>query len=1262
MKTKIKSFILWMFFFFFWLQVQANLSPSDGVTPLTSGIKFSYYEVTWCSPHAQRVTDQRFKSAPCQKGYFNNVWWVGKMTYKWENFSNGNVALNTSFIPSTRTAGTSFIDFFSWISSVSFEGEWVYTIRILLVDHAYNASKFEFSYKIDKTAPQFQLASMSEAHSNIYVDSSPRLTGLNGAIVKYDSVNDTSNDPDKYTNPLIDNYIWDDPDKRTNHTRTNLYSVYFKELAAHPFNINVTYDDAYNGHMQWWASYTAWADKFDLLPETGDTALKSNISLTNAVSVMTQELIGHSENSQKKYRLRLYDKTLGKSWGKSNYSEIIFYAVRDNTKPNRWTGLASTDIDAIKRLVKFEWNTTAWDEGATWNVSKFISAKINQPLLSLLQETWIIWASNNPAWYNAGVPLWWGTKIAIEQATSVGTFVDTITYSDRFNNNNIQKIHNFSQVDNNRQNGYRKYQVRFNTNWIPWNDQICDNVWNCINPELAFRVVANTLATNNSNISLSLPPSQTKVFANGTDAYNLTTQLKDAYGNAIVWVTAAENGGSVIKTANITFNFANGLHYDQLSNIWSKWAVIQDLLSIKNQTSNIGTINNNSSLTGTIFFEEKPESWTPTNKWDYGTYKFSVASKVPSVWAYPYLKNDSTLKLTSINPKAVVWDTAWVGIFWDIWLFDTTQTLPGSTNFLATNIDFLNHSDYTQDITEWKKGDYGTITLQDASGIKYDTLTWRKIEFDFASPAVYGAKDFSLSHLINNIWATQNHTKLGYRFAWVSWVTIFEQYLPSYTGSTVEKPKFTPGIFNIYSNFQGVSSDVFSGSKINNGDTISIANDNWMEEFKTKSTPIQSNYQIAWHGFNMGYISSLVYTLGGENIKLPSISRNISNNPTDDVLIAKRNSRYYFPDSMIAENNIWNGDYVILGDPIISPGVLSAMWIAITGMSNSEDLMIVDQDKGRKANLNVWENLTRYDMIKVFKQNVEKNSRGTTWCTSTIPSTPFTISNLISQTNLNNCTIDINGEKISFIKWNVDIQCAWEGCVLDYNTKRTIIVKDGSTYINSNISTYGKNSQLVIGTIADAGLKNITIPDWDNPILPRNSNVYGWTFIDPKVTNIDAFIVSQWPMVSYDGAELYNAPEALHLKNQLHIYGSTLSLNTIWWYKSESDSKCPYIVENCNQKNAFLFDLVTLRRYSLIGESASSSNLIPSGLGMRSWMKESPITSSWNNPVIITSADTCSSSTDSLRCITDTDYIIYPLFVERDVNASKSPSVLFKIY
>lgn len=456
------------------------------------------------------------------------------MTYKWENFSNGNVALNTAFIPSTRTAGTSFIDFFSWISSVSFEGEWVYTIRILLVDHAYNASKFEFSYKIDKTAPQFQLTGMSEAHPNIYVDASPRLTGLNGAIVKYDSVNDTSNDPDKYTNPLIDNYIWDIPDKRTNHTRTNLYSVYFKDLDAHPFSVNVTYDDAYNGHMQWWASYTAWADKFDLLPETGDTALKSNISLTNAVSVMTNELTGHSTNSQKKYRLRLYDKTLGKSWGKPNYSEIIFYAVRDNTKPNRWTGLASSDIEAIKRLVKFDSNTSAWDDNAIWDVSKFISAKSSQNLFSQLQETGITWTSNDPAWYNAGVPLWWGTKIAIEQATSIGAFVDTITYADRFNNNNIEKTHNFSKVDNNRQNGYRKYQVHFNTSWIAWNDQICDNVWNCLNPELAFRVVANKLAPTNSNLSLSLPASQTKIFANGTDSYHLTTELKDAYENAIV--------------------------------------------------------------------------------------------------------------------------------------------------------------------------------------------------------------------------------------------------------------------------------------------------------------------------------------------------------------------------------------------------------------------------------------------------------------------------------------------------------------------------------------------------------------------------------------------------------------------------------------------------------------------------------------------------------------------------------------------------------
>ncbi len=1272
MKTKIKYLLWWLVFFAFWLQVNANLIPADALEISTSGIKYSYYEVTWCSPHATRLADNRFKTAPCQKWYFYNDSWVWKMTYKWENFSNGNVKLNTNFPWITRTTTTWIIDFFSWINSIAFEWEWTYTLRILLVDHAYNASKFEFSYKIDKTAPQFQLTGITEDHENIFVsklENEKRLTWLSGSIVKYDSNNETSDDRDTYKNPMIQNYTGPIPIERSWHTRQDLYVMYFKwwntanDLANHPFQLKVTYSDKYGSHMNW---YLSEEKNFSLHKENGDV-IKEWIALWNILSLSTADLqSNNSLNSQAKYKLRLYDKTVGKDTNKRpNYSEIIFYAVRDNTKPNMWVGLATTETEAIKKLLKFDENNHVWDNDATSQVSKFISAKTNQSLHSVLQETWITGNNSNPAWYNAWVPLWWWTKISIEKADRLNDFDDTIIYKDRFNNykNNTIKDKNFSQVDNNRKNGYRNYLVHFNTDQISWNNKICDNVWNCLEPQLDFRVVANVLHANTANVSLSFiadnPLTPKEIFANWKDKYKLTTNLKDQYWNAIVWVTAKENQNKIIKNVDIAFNFKNDLYYNQLINEGEKWVIIQDLHPAKHSTSNITDTK--------VYFIEKAES--NSEPWK-GTYELSIASNVPSLWAYPYLKNDSVFKLTNIFPKAFLWtggiDKVWIypptNVASALWFFSqNNHDLKWDDNFLSTNIDFLKASDYHTDLEQSEKSRYWIVTLKNANDIRYNTLNWRKLELDFASPAIYWAENLTLHHLINTIWATSTHKKYAYKlWGLINDPTIFEQYLPSYTWATVERPKFTPDIFNIFSNLND-GTELSTGSIINNGTWITYSSTLFNKDYQTKSSPIDSEYKTQWYWFNMWYISSISYTMSWI-VQIPSISRNVSNNPSTDPQIADKNSKYYFPAGLVTINNkqhyVWNWDYVILWDPIINTGIEWALWIAVTWLTNQHQGMIIDQEKWRKANLNVWENLTKYDMMTLFKKNVVLNTawfakdNNKKWCDW------ITITDLNNVSGvLNNCTIKLNWETISFIKWNLDIECSNDNTCILNNTKRTIVVQDGSTYIKSNITTFGKNSQLLIGTIANTWLKNISIPD--NSLLSRDATTIGWTFIDPSVTNIDSFIVSQWPIVSYDDGKVFMTPTDTDLKNQLHIYGSTLSLNTIGWYKwatnDKDDSKCPYIIQNCNQKTAFIFDLVHLRKYSLEGTQAWSSLLSPSGWWKRSGGNTSKLTS---ENKIITQADT--NWYNGLRYISDKDYIIYPLFVERDVSWNKSPSTMFR--
>ncbi|MBW7955064.1 hypothetical protein H3C61_04600 [Candidatus Gracilibacteria bacterium] len=1247
MKTKTNILVgIFLFLSSCFLSINTTFA-GEGVIPLTSGIKAGYYTIKWCSPH---------KGLPnCGQGYFNRDGSIGKLTYKGENFANGNLSSIKIENPpsSTRVASSGFLGLFDGITELQIEGEGEYTIDIFLIDYADNTSETKLVYQVDKTAPQFQLTGITEDSSYAYVDENPRVNGtIQNGLKKFDSANNGSDSTSGlYNNPILDNYSGEIPVERSDHTRNNLYTIYYKDSGI-GFNLGTLVSDTFQ-NMQ---NPVSGIKNYELYDSNHN--LKSTLS---SLSSLTTSNLGLGNNSQGNFIVRVYDNTTGKAGvngGKGNYSEIAFYAVRDNTPPNMGNNLASNEQDAIKKLLGFNLSTTAWDTSASGNNSKFLAASSAQLLYSILNDTGI-GNGTDYAKFNAGIPRGGRTKIEIEKSDTLNEFSEVFIYDNRFVNT-PSKQKNFSLVDNNRSNGYRKYPTKFTTSGIG-DGKICDNVGNCLNPSLDFRVVANELDKGKSNITIGFNSNtgDNKIFANGQDKFNMETSLKDAYGNAIVGVTAVENGSKKIKSIDVAFNYQNGLNSDQLDKSGDKLVSVTDLLSSKNKsTSDIGGINNS----GKLYFAENEEvGKTPTN---LGTYKYTLSSLVPSNSAYPYLTNDAVLKLLNINPKANT-NTSGVGVYGNIGSFNTTINGNGTTKLITSNTQFLNKDDYTTDLDVNEKGNYGIVSLENPSPITYtDFSNTYNLDFPFASPMIYGAENLSLNHLIANIGQTKEHTKKLFTFNGLSKddTLVFEQYLPAYsTGAN----KFTPNIFNIYSALDAGNID---NNKINSGVTINGSTlDSTGEKYLTKSSPIKNNYQIAGYGFNMGYVSSINYDILGKTIKLPSISRNISDFATKDdpknENENKKASGYYFP----IVNAEGTGDYAIIGDPVKTLGLLSGLGIAITGLSNQEDLMIVDKDAGRKANLNVGENLNRYDLITSFKKNVEKyasslgNGNTKRWCSdlNTININQDDL-NDPSNTLLNNCTIKISGETISFIKGDININCATNNtCILNNNLKRTIIIKDGSTYISSNITTLNKNSGLLIGTIADAGLKNITIPTGDNPDLPRNNTTYGWTLINPSVTNIDAFIVSQGPMISYSGTKVYNAPTETDLKNQLHIYGSTLSLNTVGGYKDETNSKCPYIVSNCSQKNAFIFDLVTLRRYSLVGESAGSDNLIPSGNGFRSGRNKGPLTTNGDNPPKLTSSD--NSGSYGLRYINDTDYIVYPLFVERDTYWNKSPSIMSKI-
>lgn len=137
------------------------------------------------------------------------------------------------------------------------------------------------------------------------------------------------------------------------------------------------------------------------------------------------------------------------------------------------------------------------------------------------------------------------------------------------------------------------------------------------------------------------------------------------------------------------------------------------------------------------------------------------------------------------------------------------------------------------------------------------------------------------------------------------------------------------------------------------------------------------------------------------------------------------------------------------------------------------------------------------------------------------------------------------------------------------NGKRTVLVIGGNVYIKSNL--YYANNKSLLGIIA---LKDAQ---------GRGGNIY----IDPGVTNVVGSLFASKSLLSYgydssDGTykEFGSSTSLKVLKNQLHIYGSVFTENTVGGSR-KSIPECPYYISkaSCTSAVAQKYDLNYLRRY-----------------------------------------------------------------------------------
>jgi hypothetical protein len=247
--------------------------------------------------------------------------------------------------------------------------------------------------------------------------------------------------------------------------------------------------------------------------------------------------------------------------------------------------------------------------------------------------------------------------------------------------------------------------------------------------------------------------------------------------------------------------------------------------------------------------------------------------------------------------------------------------------------------------------------------------------------------------------------------------------------------------------------------------------------------------------------------------------------------------------------------------------------IAITGLVNKVDGLVNTDITPWRASLDLDRPYTRAELLAKVKKKIFTVNGIENWCTGNIADLD------LSNWDHSSCDFNIQGENIAFYKWDVTIKCSSDPCNIQW--KNALIVKDGRVTIKSNINTKESWWKLLIVSVTDQWLSNISISNWSDHQLSEGKQKW-WIGIDEDVTNIDSFLLSQWPLVSIDndGDVITNYQDPDNLLNQLHIYGSVFSLNTIGW---ERTWECPYIEQNCsNADTAKVYDLSFLRRYTLV--------------------------------------------------------------------------------
>lgn len=274
---------------------------------------------------------------------------------------------------------------------------------------------------------------------------------------------------------------------------------------------------------------------------------------------------------------------------------------------------------------------------------------------------------------------------------------------------------------------------------------------------------------------------------------------------------------------------------------------------------------------------------------------------------------------------------------------------------------------------------------------------------------------------------------------------------------------------------------------------------------------------------------------------------------------------------------IWKTNYI---DGTSNGNNTFQQWLKILGQSSTSDEKYSELITGQDENVDILWAIYKGELKRDMRQAVYNFIRflpdSTSW-------------NLVR----NNFTSFLNGGSV--IGENADILYFGKNLLIDRVNislwsaekivwEKTVVVVWADVYITDDIILNNKTSD-IFGIIA----------------LKDDNWKWGKIYIDPNVTQIHASLYADKSVLSFDGTnELsISTPQSI-LKNQLYIYGTVFSENSIWGSRS-NPLVCPYYKKVdpayvCTLEESQKYDLNYLRRYilwwgiDLNGDSLISEN------------------------------------------------------------------------